>query len=126
MNDVIRKSLLLVMFGIIYGFLGAFAGYFMHRVAYGFDEDWKNSSLTYQIADVTLEIGVFVMLTFWLSSGTFRYVAQSLGLSPRTRTLLDFILGTMFLETLFVFAGDFESKMQHVSYRIFGRDPDEL
>ena len=121
-----NTNLLIVAFAVAYGVLGAAAGYLIHRLSYGFDEDWKNSSPWWQIADVIGSIALFSLLAFWLSVGMMGYFKTNLHFTKQTRTILEFIMGVMFLETLFVFSGDFESKIQHISYAIVGTDPDEL
>lgn len=124
--DILWRSLWLVLFAVLYGFLGAAAGYGVYYFAYAYDEDWKNSNIGFQVFDVICEIAVFALLAFWLSMGAFDFISDKLKLKSETRTVLEFILGSMFLETLYVFAGHFESKVQHVQSRMFGADPDEL
>lgn len=122
MDAPLQTSLWLIIFAVIYGFIGAIAGYGMYYFAWGYDEDWKNSSAAFQVFDVICEMAVFALLAFWLSVG----VTDRLELPKERRTVLEFVLGTMFLETLFVFSAGFEGKMQHIQSRLFGSDPDEL
>lgn len=112
----------LVFVAIFYVFLGAAVSYGLSNIFLPYDEEWKKSSLGYQLLDVSVEISVIVVIAFWLT-----YIANTwIPVLPVSSALEHYIESfggqVVFLYAVFIFMETLDDKLIWVFREIFRGD----
>ena len=107
---------------IFYVFLGGLLSWSMWRIFPQFNEQWEKQSNLYQLADVSMEISVIVVVAFW----TTYFVHSFIPILPVTSALegyLESFGGQMvFIYAVFVFLDTLDDKLKHVFNDFFGTE----
>jgi hypothetical protein len=124
--DAFALTANIAMLAIVYTILGSFMSFIFY---YLFDEydlwherglDWEKKSLTYQVADLLIEVALIAVVSFW---STF-FVNERFPIIPVNVRFAEYIdtysTGLFFMYTIFIFVDSFGYKLQYVISRIFG------
>jgi len=121
-GHILNLTLNLVLIGIFYVFLGGLLSWTMWRIFPEFNEQWEKQSNLYQLADVSMEISVIVVIAFW----TTYFVHSFIPILPVTSALegyLESFGGQMvFIYAVFVFLDTLDDKLKHVFHDFFGTE----
>lgn len=121
-GHILNLTLNLVLIGIFYVFLGGLLSWSMWRIFPEFNEQWEKQSNLYQLADVSMEISVIVVIAFW----TTYFVHSFIPILPVTSALegyLESFGGQMvFIYAVFVFLDTLDDKLKHVFNDFFGTE----
>jgi len=110
------------LLAIFYTFLGAFVSFVFYYIfdEYGPDDEpkrgmeWEKHSALRQIADISLEITLIGVVSFWLTY----YFNTSAPIFPVRSSLVSFVdtytTGMFFMFTIFLFTNDLSSKLRYV------------
>jgi hypothetical protein len=110
----------LVFVAIFYVFLGGAISYLLKNLFPKFDEKWERLPNLVQLADVSLEISIIVLIAFWLT-----YIVHSwipvLPVSSALEHYIESFGGQMiFVYAVFIFMENLDDKLMHVFQDIFG------
>jgi hypothetical protein len=121
-GHILNLTLNLVLIGIFYVFLGGLLSWSMWRIFPEFNEQWEKQSNLYQLADVSMEISIIVVVAFW----TTYFVHSFIPILPVTSALegyLESFGGQMvFIYAVFVFLDTLDDKLKHVFHDFFGTE----
>ena len=121
-GHILNLTLNLVCIAIFYLFLGGLLSWSMWRVFPQFNEQWEKQSNLYQLADVSMEISIIVVVAFW----TTYFVDSFIPILPVTSALegyLESFGGQMvFIYAVFVFLDTLDDKLKHVFNDFFGTE----
>ena len=121
-GHILNLTLNLVFIGIFYVFLGGLLSWGMWRIFPEFNENWEKQSNLYQLADVSMEISIVVIVAFW----TTYLVHSFIPILPVTSALegyLESFGGQMiFVYAVFVFLDTLDDKLKHVFNDFFGTE----
>ena len=121
-GHILNLTLNLVLIGIFYVFLGGLLSWTMWRIFPEFNEQWEKQSNLYQLADVSMEISIIVVVAFW----TTYFVHSFIPILPVTSALegyLESFGGQMvFIYAVFVFLDTLDDKLKHVFHDFFGTE----
>ena len=119
-GHILNLTLNLVCIAIFYLFLGGLLSWCMWRIFPEFNEQWEKQSNLYQLADVSMEISIIVVVAFW----TTYFVHSFIPILPVTSALegyLESFGGQMvFIYAVFVFLDTLDDKLKHVFNDFFG------
>ena len=119
-GHILNLTLNLVLIAIFYLFLGGLLSWSMWRIFPEFNEQWEKQSNMYQLADVSMEISIVVIVAFW----TTYFVHSFIPVLPVTSALegyLESFGGQMvFIYAVFVFLDTLDDKLKHVFNDFFG------
>jgi hypothetical protein len=121
-GHILNLTLNLVCIAIFYLFLGGLLSWTMWRIFPEFNEQWEKQSNLYQLADVSMEISIIVVVAFW----TTYFVHSFIPILPVTSALegyLESFGGQMvFIYAVFVFLDTLDDKLKHVFNDFFGTE----
>ena len=121
-GHILNLTLNLVCIAIFYLFLGGLLSWTMWRIFPEFNEQWEKQSNLYQLADVSMEISIIVVIAFW----TTYFVHSFIPILPVTSALegyLESFGGQMvFIYAVFVFLDTLDDKLKHVFNDFFGTE----
>ena len=122
-GHVLNLTLNLVCIAIFYVFLGGLLSWIMWRMFPQFNEQWEKQSNMYQLADVSMEISIIVIVAFW----TTYFVNSFIPILPVTSALEGYLESfgaqTVFIYAVFVFLDTLDDKLKHVFNDFFGTNP---
>lgn len=113
-RDIPNLSLNVIFLAVMYGLLGALVSYVFYYLFDEYDERWKNSSLMYQLYDVSVEIGLMAVIAFWaviIINTTTPIFPVRVGVAK----YVDMCTSNMFfLYAIFIFMGSLSEKLKHL------------
>jgi hypothetical protein len=119
-GQIFNLTVNLVFVAIFYVFFGAFVSKCMSMLFPPFDEEWKKSSNLYQLTDVSAEISLLVITSFWLTYFVNSYIPV-LPVSSGLEGYLESFGGqTVFVYAVFLFMDTLDDKLKEVFSDIFG------
>jgi hypothetical protein len=117
---ILNLTLNLVCIAIFYLFLGGLLSWSMWRVFPEFNEQWEKQSNLYQLADVSMEISIIIIVAFW----TTYFVNSFIPILPVTSALEGYLESfgaqMVFIYAVFVFLDTLDDKLKHVFNDFFG------
>jgi len=121
-GHVLNLTLNLVCIAIFYVFLGGLLSWIMWRIFPQFNEQWEKQSNMYQLADVSMEISIIVIVAFW----TTYFVNSFIPILPVTSVLEGYLESfgaqMVFIYAVFVFLDTLDDKLKHVFNDFFGTE----
>ena len=120
-GQVFNLTVNLIAVAIFYTFLGGAVSWGLSQMFPDFDEEWKSKSLLYQIADVSTEVSVIIVVAFWLTY--FVHVnIPILPVSPGLEYYIESFGGQMiFIYAVFIFMDILDDKLLVVFRKIFAK-----
>jgi hypothetical protein len=119
-GHVLNLTLNLVCIAIFYLFLGGLLSWTMWRVFPEFNEQWEKQSNMYQLADVSMEISIIIIVAFW----TTYFVNSFIPILPVSSALEGYLESfgaqMVFIYAVFVFLDTLDDKLKHVFNDFFG------
>ena len=108
---------------IFYVFLGCLLSWCMWRVFPEFNENWEKQSNVYQLADVSMEVSIIIIVAFWTTYLVNSFIPV-LPISSALEGYLESFGGqTIFVYAVFVFLDTLDDKLKHVFHDFFGTRP---
>jgi hypothetical protein len=115
----LNLSINLIFVAIFYVFFGAAVSYGLSKVFPAYDEEWKKSSVVYQVLDVATEISIIVIVAFWLTY----FVNTTIPVLPVTSALEHYVESfggqVVFLYAVFIFMDTLDDKLIWLFREIF-------
>jgi hypothetical protein len=116
---VLNLTLNLIFVAIFYVFFGAAVSFGLSKLFPAYDQEWKKSGLAYQLADVSIEISVIMIASFWLTY----YANTSIPILPVSGALEHYVESfggqAVFLYAVFIFMETLDDKLIWVFKEIF-------
>ena len=119
-SEIVFMSLNASLLAILYTIFGAFISYVFYHIFDEFDEKWKKRPELYKFADVTVEIIVIALASFWSSN-----IIQQLPPLFKVKKVLDvmvdsYISGIFFIFAMFLFLDDLTDKLKFLHHEYLG------
>jgi hypothetical protein len=119
-GQITNLTINLVCIAIFYVFFGAFVSYWLSKLFPKFDEAWEKQPNWYQLADVSIEISLLVVIAFWLTYIVHVYI-PILPVSSGVEGYIESFGGQMiFVYAVFLFMDTLDDKLKHVFQDFFG------
>ena len=131
-RDALALSGNIVTLSIFYAFVGSMLSYVLY---YLFDDynpqekiglDWEKRSIFYQLGDISAEIAIIALVSFWL----IFLINTSAPIIPVPLHLAEFVdtytTGMMFMFTVFIFLSDLTSKLEYMFHTYLARRFDKI
>jgi hypothetical protein len=122
-GHILNLTLNLVCIAIFYLFLGGLLSWTMWRIFPEFNEQWEKQSNMYQLADVSMEISIIIIVAFW----TTYFVNSFIPILPVSSALEGYLESfgaqMVFIYAVFVFLDTLDDKLKHVFNDFFGTNP---
>jgi hypothetical protein len=119
-GHILNLTLNLVCIAIFYVFLGGLLSWTMWRIFPEFNDQWEKQSNMYQLADVSMEISIIVIVAFW----TTYFVNSFIPILPVSSALEGYLESfgaqMVFIYAVFVFLDTLDDKLKHVFNDFFG------
>jgi len=91
--------------------LGVIISYILRLILPEFDEDWKKIPTWVQVADVSVEIGLIVVIAFW-ATYAIHFLLPVLHVSPELEYFVEVYGGrVMFVYAIFIFMRNLDEKL---------------
>ena len=111
----------LLFISVFYLFLGASVSFWLSELMPRFDDKWRALPISTQLIDVSLELSIIVILSFWITYIT-RILIPVVPLKLRLEHYLESFGGQVsFLYAVFIFMETLDDKLTYVFKTIFGR-----
>ena len=120
-GDALSVSTNIAFLSVFYCFVGAFLSYTLYYLFEEFDTEWQEKPVLYQLTDVSLEVVIIALTSFWLTFAVNRYAP----IFPVRDDLAGFVdaytTGLIFMLSVFIFLHGLTSKLTflydtHVSH----------
>jgi hypothetical protein len=109
----------LVFVAIFYIFLGAAVSYLLSQLFPKFDSKWEALPNVVQLADISVEISLIVVVAFWLTYIVHRWI-PIMPVSSALEHYIESFGGQMvFIYAVFIFMETLDDKLIHVFRDIF-------
>ena len=122
-GHIFNLTVNLIYMSIFYVFLGGLLSWIMWRMFPQFNEQWEKQSNMYQLADVSMEISIIVIVAFW----TTYFVNSFIPILPVSSALEGYLESfgaqMVFIYAVFVFLDTLDDKLKHVFNDFFGTNP---
>ena len=113
-KEIAFVSLNAVILAIFYTLFGLFISFVLHYLFDEFDEKWKERSIYYQIGDVSTEIALLAIVSFW-SAHVIEWAPPFFPVRKVLDTLVDeYISGIFFIFAVFIFMNHFTDKLKYL------------
>ena len=116
---ILNLSINLIFVAIFYVFFGAAVSYGLSKVFPAYDEEWKKSSVVYQVLDVATEMSMITVAAFWLTY----FVNTTIPVLPVTSALEHYVEScggqAVFLYAVFIFMDTLDDKLIWLFREIF-------
>lgn len=117
---IFNLTINLVYIAIFYMFLGGIVSYLLSKIFPKFNEEWERLPNIYQLADVSVEVSIIVMVAFWLTYIVNLYIPV-LPVSTGLERYIESFGGQMvFVYAVFLFMDTLDDKLKHVFNDFFG------
>ena len=118
-GHIVNLSVNLIFVAIFYVFFGAAVSYGLSKVFPAYDEEWKKSSVMYQVLDVATEMSIITIAAFWLTY----FVNTNIPILPVTSALEHYVESfggqAVFLYAVFIFMDTLDDKLIWLFREIF-------
>ena len=118
-GHIVNLSVNLIFVAIFYVFFGAAVSYGLSKVFPAYDEEWKKSSVVYQVLDVATEMSMITVAAFWLTY----FVNTTIPVLPVTSALEHYVESfggqAVFLYAVFIFMDTLDDKLIWLFREIF-------
>lgn len=113
-NEMWRVTINASLLAIFYTLLGVFVSFVLYYVFDEYDDKWKNHSIGFQLADVSLEISILSIIAFW-SAHVIEIAPPVLYVRKELDLLVDsYISGIFYVFAVFVFMNDLTEKLKFI------------
>jgi len=111
-REIVFVSLNAVILALFYTLFGLFISFVLYYLFDEFDEKWKERSIFYQLADVSTEIALLAIVSFW-SAHVIEWAPPFFPVRKLLDTLVDdYISGIFFIFAVFIFMNQFTDKLK--------------
>ena len=109
-----------IFLAIFYTIFGALLSYVMYHLFNEFNDEWKQKTLLFQVADVGLEVSILASVALW-STEIIKIAPSFLPVRKELDLLVDnYISGIFFIFAVFVFMDQLTEKLKYLFARILG------
>ena len=119
-GHIVFLTLNLSFIGVIYVVLAGVVASLTRVMFSRFNETWTNGTFGYQLVDVSLELSLLVVLSFWITYFV-HFLVPVLPVPTRLEQFIELYGGRMvFTYAVFLFADDLKEKLLFVYNRFTG------
>jgi hypothetical protein len=117
-SEILGGTLNIAILACFYTLFGALISYLLFHLFDDCNEEWQNSSIGYQLLDISAEVSLVGVIAFWSSY----FIKESPPIFPVQQTLdheVDtYISGLFFAYAMFLFLEDLSNKIKflHAKY----------
>jgi len=110
-----------IILAIFYTLLGVLISFVLYHLFDSYDETWREDrSTVFQLADVSLEIGILAIIAFW-SAHIIEIAPPFFAVRKELDILVDsYISGIFYVFAIFVFMDELTSKLKFLFDKLFG------
>ena len=117
-SEILGVTLNVSILAIFYTALGGIISYLLYYFVDQHDENWEQRSTLYQVYDVSFQLAVIGILTFWITY-FMREAAPIFPVSKELDLLVDtYISGLFFAYAMFLFIEYLDSKIKFLYHKI--------
>jgi hypothetical protein len=125
-REIAFVSLNAVILALFYTLFGLFISFVLYYLFDEFDEKWKERSIYYQLADVSTEIALLAIVSFW-SAHVIEWAPPFFHVRKVLDTLVDeYISGIFFIFAVFIFMNQFTDKLKYLFEKKVGPHFDKV
>jgi hypothetical protein len=120
--EIIAVTLNAGLLAIFYTILGGIVSFLFYQVFDEFNDDWKKRSILFKITDVSVEVAIVGIISFWSS-----YIIKNLSSIIPVRKELDllvdgYISGIFFVFAIFLFIDSLTDKIKFLYEDYLGEE----
>lgn len=113
-GEIIRVTINASLLAIFYTLLGVLVSFVLYYIFDEYDDKWKEHSIGFQLADVSLEISILSLVAFW-SAHIIELAPPLLHVRKELDLLVDgYISGIFYVFAVFVFMNDLTEKLKFI------------
>lgn len=117
--EVLGVTLNVSILAIFYTALGGIISYLLYFFVDEHDEEWEKKSTAYQVYDVSFQLAIIGILTFWITY-LMREAAPIFPVSKELDLLVDtYVSGLFFAYAMFLFIDYLDSKIKFLYHKMF-------
>ena len=117
--EILGVTLNVSILAVFYTTLGGLISYLLYYFVDEHDENWENQSTLYQAYDVSFQLAIIGILTFWITY-LMREAAPIFPVSKELDVLVDtYISGLFFAYAMFLFIDYLDSKIKFLYHKLF-------
>ena len=121
-GHIVNLTLNLIIIAILYVVLAATTAWGIRTLSTRFSDGWTKLPLVYQVADVTTEMSLLVVASFWVTYFV-HFVVPVMPVDPKLEHFIELYGGRMvFVYAVFLFVRDLDDKLRTVYSKITGAD----
>jgi hypothetical protein len=120
--EIVAVTLNAGLLAIFYTILGGIVSFLFYQVFDEFNDDWKKRSILFKITDVSVEVAIVGIISFWSS-----YIIKNLSSIIPVRKELDllvdgYISGIFFVFAIFLFIDSLTDKIKFLYEDYLGEE----
>jgi hypothetical protein len=113
-GEMARVTINASLLAIFYTLLGVLISFVLYYIFDEYDDKWKEHSIGFQLADVSLEISILSLVAFW-SAHIIELAPPLLYVRKELDLLVDgYISGIFYVFAVFVFMNDLTEKLKFI------------
>ena len=125
-KDALFITLNLSVFGVMITIAGLIVSFVLFYLFEEFDESWRSKSELYKIADVTVELSIIIISTYWITH-YFNGLPLLFPVPGVTNNdVMDYITGVFFAYSVFIFLTGLTEKMRYLNTRYLASQFDHI
>lgn len=114
------------LLAIIYTILGGIVSFVFYQVFDEFNNDWKKRSLLFQFTDISIELSIIGIITFW-SSHIIEKLSSIIPVRKELDLLVDgYISGIFFIFAIFLFMDSLTDKIKYLYEKYLGKHAENI
>jgi hypothetical protein len=125
-REIAFVSLNAVILALFYTLFGLFISFVLYYLFDEFDDKWKQRSIFYQLGDVSSEIALLAIVSFW-SAHVVEWAPPFFPVRKFLDTLVDeYISGIFFIFAVFIFMNQFTDNLKYLFESMVGPHFDKV
>ena len=125
-KDALFITLNLSVFGVMITIAGLIVSFVLFYLFEEFDESWKSKSELYKFADVSVELSIIIISTYWITH-YFNALPLLFPVPGTTNNdVLGYVTGVFFAYSVFIFLTGLTEKMRYLNTRYLAGQFDDI
>jgi Na+/H+ antiporter NhaC len=125
-SEVLGVTLNVSILAVFYTALGGIISYLLYYFVDEHDEEWEKRSTGYQVYDVSFQLSIIGILTFWITY-LMREAAPIFPVSKELDLLVDtYVSGLFFAYAMFLFINYLDSKIQYLYHELLDKHVEKM
>ena len=120
-REIAFASINVIILAIFYTLFGVLLSFVLHYLFEECNDKWKSRSTVYQLTDVSTEISMLALISFWVSH-IIELAPPVFPVRKSVDILVDqYVSGIFFIFAVFVFMEDLTSKLKYIVKKNLGK-----